>query len=346
MLKQYYKDKYSKWNQAKPFKGKRGKDYTERNRNEVFVQLMAGDWIDAHENDKEHFLRAMYQRTQTIEMKEILDGDDKFVILRGIAGIGKTSYIDSFVYEWANEEIHNNYDIVIKLTCRELNVLNDIRSLHDLLRRNYPDELSNLLNDSLNESKSKALIILDGLDEFKHLKDIVNMRRGKCSDYPLVSVIYDLINPEFQCNKKVIVCGRPQASESIYRAFQGKLTCKLIEIAGFDEKNANLFIEKFFHGNAHKADDIKQQLLGQEHLKAMLRIPIYAYILCNVFDNGALIEELDTTTKLHIATILVFLREHMRNFHGSNVAFINMCKDETRKRLDKKIIRVCLHISS
>ena len=68
----------------------------------------------------------------------------------------------------------------------------------------------------------------------------------------------------------------------------------------------------------------------------MLRIPIYAYILCNVFDNGALIEELDTTTKLpYIATILVFLREHMRNFHESNVPFINMCKYETRKRLDK-----------
>ena len=173
---------------------------------------MVGDWIDAHENDKKHFLRAMYQRNQTIGMKEILDGDYKFVILRGIAGIGKTSYIDSFVNDWANEEIYNNYDIVIKLTCRALNVLNDIKSLHDLLSRNYPDELSNLLNDSLNDFKSKALIILDGLDEFKHLKDIINMRRGKCSDYPLVSVIYDLINPEFALNKNVIVCGRPQAS--------------------------------------------------------------------------------------------------------------------------------------
>ena len=125
--------------------------------------------------------------------------------------------------------------------------------------------------------------------------------------------------------------------ESIYHAFKGKITCKLVEIVGFDEKNANLLIKKYFHENTHKADNMKQQLLGQEHLKAMLRIPIYANILRNVFDNGALNEELDTTTKLHNATILVFLREHMRNFHESNVPFINMRKYETVKDSIRKL---------
>ena len=73
-----------------------------------------------------------------------------------------------------------------------------------------------------------------------------NMRRGMCSDHPLVSVIYDLINPEFQCNKKVIVCGRPQASESIYHAFESKTNMQVSRNCWFRREKREFVDRKVF----------------------------------------------------------------------------------------------------
>ena len=69
------------------------------------------DWI---QNDREHHLRTFEKIKQNITYEELLTSNYRFVLLRGIAGIGKASLLDYLTLKWAsgalwNEKINHPY---------------------------------------------------------------------------------------------------------------------------------------------------------------------------------------------------------------------------------------------
>ena len=70
---------------------------------------------------------------------------------------------------------------------------------------------------------------------------------------------------------------------------------------------------------------MKQNLLHLKRIKEMSQVPIYLKILCTIHNDGNLVKDLDTQTKTHIASCLIFLREHMLK---DNTPLIDMCHNE------------------
>ena len=98
------------------------------------------DWS---KGDRDLFMKTKDFERTSIKLEEIVSQSDEFVVVRGIAGIGKTSMVDSYVLKWAQgvllngKENSQQIDILFKLTCRNVNTFSNIFTAEDLLRTEY-----------------------------------------------------------------------------------------------------------------------------------------------------------------------------------------------------------------
>ncbi|XP_057297077.1 NACHT, LRR and PYD domains-containing protein 3-like [Hydractinia symbiolongicarpus] len=330
-LKQQYKKELSDWKMASAFKTECGRKYTIKDRSNAYVELVVGSWSETFASDQEHFKKNISSHKEKIDIKNIVQQGDEAILIRGIAGIGKTSFVENFVLQWANENILTDIDFVFKFTCRELNAVGNISSWEELVKRFFPNiGYFDGLFKNLIENNARVLIIIDGIDEFRYLNDLTKYSEGKFAQ-DFVSLIHDAIVQKIPLlsKGKVIVCGRPQACDVIKNILQEKNSqLKLIEVSGFSEDNVDTYIRKFFLCNEEKINYLKTALNEIENLKSMAYIPIYLYIICTVFNSEQKLEELNTITKLNIAACLVFLMDHMTEFKGKNCALIKLSESE------------------
>ena len=81
MLKEFYIDKLKLWYLPKAFKEEIGRVYKKELRDNVYVELQVGDWIDAHQNERDPFLQLMHFVKHKVQMHEILNGEESLILL-------------------------------------------------------------------------------------------------------------------------------------------------------------------------------------------------------------------------------------------------------------------------
>ncbi|XP_016343133.1 NACHT, LRR and PYD domains-containing protein 6-like, partial [Sinocyclocheilus anshuiensis] len=92
------------------------------------------------------------------------NNEEKIVLTKGVAGIGKTVSVHKFILDWAEGNTNQDIDCVFLLPFREINMIKDREvSLHEFLLKFYP-ELKDLEKSKLYK-ECKLAFIFDGLDE-------------------------------------------------------------------------------------------------------------------------------------------------------------------------------------
>lgn len=88
-----------------------------------------------NDGDLNFHLHQNHFNRRNIEKENILTAADTFVIVRGIAGIGKSTIIKSYVKSWMDSKIltgktpnEAKIDFLFKFTCRELNTIENLKS--------------------------------------------------------------------------------------------------------------------------------------------------------------------------------------------------------------------------
>ncbi|XP_057309574.1 uncharacterized protein LOC130647649 [Hydractinia symbiolongicarpus] len=335
-LRDHYKKTLSHWNIPSTFKSDSGRKHTTKERNEAYVDLIVGPWNEAYSTDHEHFLKSHSSSKEKIEMKDIVKESDGCVLIRGIAGIGKTSLIDQLVFQWADGKMLNDFDFVFKFTCRQINTITNTPTWEELVKRFFPNVYQDFFNELLENSR-RVLIIVDGIDEFRYLDDIKEIAAGNPM-HELGSIMHDIIlkSSSLLPNSKVLVCGRPQACDIIKNLFLTSQQPKLIEVSGFDENSIGIYVKKFFENNTEKIKSLHVSLNEISNLKAMAHIPVYLRTICNVYASEKKLKDLNTTTKLNIAACLVFLPDHMREFKGKNYSLAKLSQDQNIQQMVRK----------
>ena len=123
-------------------------------------------------SDREYFWRRQDQPKETIMLSNLVEKDDNFVVVRGIAGVGKTSLIDALTYKWSCGDVLPNIKFLLKLRCRDLNKFKDESSVEDFLEKEYPEIFSLSV---LQEVSGQVLIAVDGFDELKNNEDFLTI---------------------------------------------------------------------------------------------------------------------------------------------------------------------------
>ncbi|XP_065646343.1 NACHT, LRR and PYD domains-containing protein 14-like isoform X1 [Hydra vulgaris] len=319
-LKSYYLTNYGEINEVQPpLKSPANVDLMLK-----FVDLFIVD-ADNTERDalysveRKKFLEKQL-RYAPIPYSEIFMKEKSVILISGIAGIGKTWLLRKSLLDWSNNQIWKNVKLVFYLECRRLNQNQNISNVNELLNVFY----KNIVND-FSISNHTALFIIDGLDEFKYLNELLN--HSSSCNYPIVNALKEIQKYNY------VVAGRVYAIDQ-YQSILTEHSDKLsIQIMGFNEKGISSYIEN--NVLEEKKDVVKATLKESAIAKSMSSVPFYLSSMCKIISDSKNESSFLTMTDLYANIFLFFLQKHIIK---NNELIYQIMKNDSNK---KYVLNIC-----
>ncbi|XP_055085036.1 protein NLRC3-like [Periophthalmus magnuspinnatus] len=231
----------------------------------------------------------------------------KKVLVTGVAGIGKTILVQKMLFDFGRGKEHREFDFIIHMTFRDLNLIENPTTLRDLIlrkNRHLAKELDNILaNDD------KLLMIFDGFDEFKHYGkcDVDSFVSEPDEDADVVEIFGSLMQGELLPNASVLLTSRPTAVNYIPVGFIDRF----VLISGFSLTEVQEYFSRYFQDET-LADQMFAIVAANELMLTLCYIPAFCYIVCCILkDNKDLCGEgPKTMTDIYVQYLVAMLRSH------------------------------------
>ncbi|KAI2665752.1 NLR family CARD domain-containing protein 3 [Labeo rohita] len=208
------------------------------------------------------------------------NNEEKIVLTKGIAGIGKTVSVHKFILDWAEGEANQDIHCVFLLPFREINEIKDREvNLHEFLLEFY-DELKHLEKSKL-YTKYKLAFIFDGLDESRLPLNFESEALKMVERRSSVDVLFtSLVKGKLLPSALVWVTSRPAAANQIPPEYVGLFT----EVRGFTDQRKEEYFRKRIKDKT-QASKIISHIKTSRSLYIMCHIPVFCWITATVLQN-------------------------------------------------------------
>ena len=222
------------------------------------------------------------------------------MLIEGKPGIGKTTYSQKLVYDWASKQCREwddsfpRIDVLLFLRCHRIKstLWNAIEE--QILPEEIEPKEKDMFLQFLKENPSKVLLVLDGLDE---------------ADPQTLEMCLKLIQRKQLPGCYIVLTSRHEAGSKV-RPY----TDTLLEIVGFTTTDAECYIRKYFQQlkeHAENAEHLAEELISKirfdMQLKELTQNPLNTLLLCVIFED--LEGVLPTNrTQLYVEIVLFILR--------------------------------------
>ena len=183
--------------------------------------------------------------------------------------MGKTTYCQKVVYDWANgQETDPSFPkikLVLLLKCHDLS--GDIWEAIDdqLLPRNIDEKAKENFFKYINTNQSQVLLILDGLDEAP----------SNCT-----KMFSDLVESRELPKCHIILTSRQEGSVKI-----SKFCDSLFQIEGFASENSHNYIMHYFKDLEVQGQNLLQDIEQSIELGELIANPLFTAMLCLVYED-------------------------------------------------------------
>ena len=216
------------------------------------------------------------------------------VLIEGKLGVGKTTYCKKLAYDWATgkqEAFFAKFEVMLLLKCCDIKS-NVWEAIDDqLLPRDIQEGVREKFFNFIRHNQSSVLVVLDGLDELPASK---------------LPVFSELIQGRVLPKCHLVVTARHEAGIRVR-----KYCDTLLEINGFTEEDAELFICKYFKIRRDLAKTLLFKLKKDKSLKLMTSSPLNTALLCLLCEEfqGMFPE---STTQLYLKITECVLRRYRK----------------------------------
>ncbi|XP_078236419.1 NACHT, LRR and PYD domains-containing protein 12 [Pogona vitticeps] len=193
------------------------------------------------------------------------------VMLSGAAGIGKSVAAQKILHDWALGAAFQSCLCILDFSFRELSLVKTPLSLEDLIRNKHA-HLSGVLPELL-DRPGEVLVILDGLDEFRHSLESKNSCVRSDQSAHIKDLVYGLLYRTLLPESTIVVTSRPSAS------LPEDLFDRHVVILGFQEDHAKEYFFRFFR-DPKRASAVFGYISAHDNLASLIFIPLYCFILC------------------------------------------------------------------
>ncbi|XP_069825559.1 NACHT, LRR and PYD domains-containing protein 3-like [Dendropsophus ebraccatus] len=215
------------------------------------------------------------------------------VMVSGVAGVGKTTLMQKFVYDWVRGDLYQRFSFVFFFKFRELNRLDEV-SLETMILQQYPYlelQIENILRDP-----EKLLFIFDGLDESNHTMDFTSghlfsnpRERGHWGQ-----IVVSLVRKSLLNGCSVLMTSRPtRLASTDCDVFQ-----RIVEIIGFFPEERQTYFGNFF-SDPELTEKAFTYVKQNYALYTFCYLPSYCWIICTVLSRS-----FQTTSSDQPATLL------------------------------------------
>ncbi|KAM4690071.1 uncharacterized protein WCC33_017529 [Rhinophrynus dorsalis] len=202
------------------------------------------------------------------------------VMVSGVPGVGKTTLMQKFVYDWVNGKLYQRFAFVFFFKFRTLNKL-DMTSLESMILDEYPHLHSGL--GTILQDPNKLLFIFDGLDEYVQQIDFKSMHFYNNPSHlaNLSAIVGSMVGQSLLKGCSVIITSRPTKLASV----ETNVFHRVTEIMGFFPQQREMYFQNFFGNNNEMAKKAFHYVRENGVLYTFCYIPSYCWIICTVLSK-------------------------------------------------------------
>ncbi|KAE8588598.1 hypothetical protein XENTR_v10022629, partial [Xenopus tropicalis] len=267
----------------------------------------------------EHYLQKVHSNLERIAPNRLFRWCHRLrctphaVIVCGVPGVGKTTLMQKFVYDWIAGELYQRFAFVFFFKFRTLNTKEEV-SLQKIILDEYPHLHKNL--SEILQDPQKLLFIFDGLDESAHQMDFQSSElcASPHSLRHLNVIVVSLVSQSLLKGCSVLITSRPTRLASI----DTKVFPRVCEIMGFFPRQREMYFQHFF-GNQDIAKKAFHYVRENGMLYTFCYIPSYCWIICTVLsmcfkDTKKIVQLLPkTVTQLFVVYVSNILSNHSQD---------------------------------
>ena len=192
------------------------------------------------------------------------------LLIEGAPGIGKSTFAWEVCQKWGQQQLFNEYSLVVLLKFRDKRV-QEAKSISDLFYYPLPEVQSGSVHDIVLSGGHGLLLILEGFDE------------APASKRTMDSILVRLFRGQELPKATVILTTRPTASAEIRQFCKGKHS-RRIEIIGFGKNEIDEYIRCAF-SDEQLQSDFKEYLSLYPHIHRMMYVPLNSAIVTHVYES-------------------------------------------------------------
>ena len=191
------------------------------------------------------------------------------VLIEGEPGMGKTTYCQKVVYDWANgQETDASFPkikLVLLLKCHDMSG-NIWEAIDDqLLPKDIEEEERENFFKYIRANQSQVLLVLDGLDE---------------APSNLMKTFSDLVESRELSKSHIILTSREEGSVTIR-----KYCDTLLQIQGFASENSHNYIKHYFKDLEAQGQKLLKDIEQNIELGELIVNPLFTAMLCLFYED-------------------------------------------------------------
>ena len=291
---------------------------------QIFVKLAirndvaSYDLLGNRQKQLKVFSGLQSNQSEYVPWQDIIEGNNKHILLIGRPGIGKTILSTKLLRVSASNDLkYRNFDAAFLVKFRHYNSRGEDLNLRKLL--SFSETVSKDLDDKvwnyITTNPTKVLLIFDGIDEFNarskisnddsHLKDLEK------KEMPLHFLYKKIASGEVLKGATVITTLRPTASSCVRELKFDKV----LEILGFTPREIEEYVKWFT--KEHKNPEAEKEAIWKHistniNLFTLCYVPVNCFIICSCLSRlRSLGKSLPTKlTKIYSVALKIFSFRH------------------------------------
>ena len=323
--------------------------------NLVVVPNMADyDFTEDRRKNLEIYARSGVKNETPRGPEDILNHENKNILIVGRPGIGKTLCCTKILRDWASNKVFHktpddkiHFDAAFFVKFRLFNAATDL-SLRELLTRSTYSPSNQLDEEVWNyilENPQKVLLIFDGIDEFKDNSKIgtenekPQFKNSVDEKMPLSALYAKLTTGKLLKGAAVLTTTRPTAlscTESI--RFD-----KILEILGFSSEQVEEYVTKFAEEDKEAGDTVKRHITSNINILSLCYIPASCFIICSSlfkmvkFYTPRGLNLPTSLTGIYKRAVKIFYLRHNEEFRDKHFTRKDFESDELPREEEKKL---------
>ena len=314
------------------------------------MSLPMTDFPEDRRKNLETYTRLFEKNERLREPEDILNRENKNVLIVGCPGIGKTLSCTKILRDWASDKIFHNtpdnkihFDAAFFVEYRIFNTETDL-SLKELLTHSTYSP-SNQLNEEvwnyILENPQRVLLIFDGVKLNSKISTEANKPQFINSvdeKMPIFALYAKLATGKLLKGAAVLTTTRPTALSCI----ESIPFDKVFEILGFPSEQVKEYVTKFAEEDEEAVNTVRRHITSNIVILSLCHIPASCFIICSrlfkmVKPFGSESLNLPTRfTDIYKKAVKIFYLRHNEEFRNKHFTRENFESDDLPPEDEKK----------